>query len=99
VLAADPEEVIDAIRSGGLAETKTARIQTVLTLLMEERGELSLEHLHGLSDADAKKELMRFKGVGPKTVACVLMFTLNRAEFPVDAHVVRVSSHARPRAI
>jgi endonuclease III-like uncharacterized protein len=31
----------------------------------------------------AKKELSRFKGVGPKTVSCVLMFCLQRAEFPV----------------
>lgn len=44
-----------------------------------------------MDDVAAKAELMRFKGVGPKTVACVLMFTLARAEFPVDAHVVRAS--------
>lgn len=60
-------------------------------LLLQERGELSLEYLHGMDDVAAKAELMRFKGVGPKTVACVLMFTLARAEFPVDAHVVGVS--------
>jgi endonuclease-3 len=52
-----------------------------------------------MDDVAAKAELMRFKGVGPKTVACVLMFTLARAEFPVDAHVVHLSpsmpSHAR----
>jgi endonuclease-3 len=33
-----------------------------------------------------KRELGRFKGVGPKTVSCVLMFTLLRPEFPVDTH-------------
>jgi endonuclease-3 len=52
-----------------------------------------------MDDVAAKAELMRFKGVGPKTVACVLMFTLARAEFPVDAHVVHVSPlDALPRA-
>lgn len=41
--------------------------------------------------AAIKQELARFKGVGPKTVACVLMFCLQRAEFPVDTHVWRIS--------
>ena len=59
--------------------------------LLEERGELSLEYLHGLGTEAAKAELTRFKGVGPKTVACVLMFTLRRAEFPVDAHVWKIA--------
>ena len=48
-------------------------------------------YVRGLDDAAAKKELLRFKGVGPKTVACVLMFCLGRAEFPVDTHVWRIT--------
>lgn len=34
VLAADPAEVVEAIRSGGLAETKTTRIQDILAVRM-----------------------------------------------------------------
>ena len=37
--------------------------------------------------------LVRFKGVGPKTVACVMMFCLARDEFPVDTHVWRISKN------
>ena len=33
----------------------------------------------------------RFKGVGPKTVACIMMFGLQRYEFPVDTHVWRIA--------
>ena len=40
-----------------------------------------------LDDEAIKAELTRFKGVGAKTVACVLMFCLERPEFPVDTHV------------
>jgi hypothetical protein len=40
-----------------------------------------------LDDEAIKAELTRFKGVGAKTVACVLMFCLERPEFPVDVHV------------
>ena len=59
--------------------------------LRKERGELSLEYLHNMDNEAAKAELTRFKGVGPKAVACVLMFTLARAEFPVDAHVWKIA--------
>eukprot|EP00241_Pyramimonas_parkeae_P006984 CAMPEP_0114252028 /NCGR_PEP_ID=MMETSP0058-20121206/15603_1 /TAXON_ID=36894 /ORGANISM="Pyramimonas parkeae, CCMP726" /LENGTH=333 /DNA_ID=CAMNT_0001365905 /DNA_START=139 /DNA_END=1140 /DNA_ORIENTATION=+ len=91
VLQANPEEVIEAIRSGGLAEIKTHRIRSILQVLKDEQGELSLEYLRDMGDDEAKAELMRFKGVGPKTVACVLMFSLARAEFPVDAHVWKIA--------
>lgn len=40
-----------------------------------------------LDDTEIKEELSRFRGVGPKTIACVLMFCLQRKEFPVDTHV------------
>jgi len=35
---------------------------------------------------EIKQELSRFKGVGPKTISCVLMFQMRRNEFPVDTH-------------
>ena len=57
----------------------------------QERQSVSLEYVRDMSSDEIKKELTRFKGVGPKTVACVLMFTLNRAEFPVDTHVWRIA--------
>lgn len=49
-------------------------------------GEPSLEYLRSMETEAIKRELGRFKGVGPKTVSCVLMFTLLRPEFPVDTH-------------
>ena len=35
--------------------------------------------------------LTRFKGVGPKTAAIVLLFSLGKPAFPVDTHVYRVT--------
>jgi endonuclease-3 len=35
--------------------------------------------------------LVGLKGVGPKTAACVLLFSLGRPYFPVDTHVHRVT--------
>lgn len=35
--------------------------------------------------------LVALPGVGPKTAACVLLFSLDRPHFPVDTHVHRVA--------
>ena len=40
---------------------------------------------------DLVRELSRLPGVGPKTAACVLLFSLDRPHFPVDTHVHRVA--------
>jgi endonuclease-3 len=88
---ADPETVIDLIRPAGLANQKGPRIQAVLRQITHEVGELKLDFLRGYSPADAMKWLVRFKGVGPKTAAIVLQFSLDLPAFPVDTHVYRVS--------
>ncbi|XP_074585548.1 putative DNA glycosylase At3g47830 [Curcuma longa] len=91
ILVADAKLVEDAIRCGGLAVTKAARIKSILRALKEKRGEICLEYLRSLSVDEIKAELSMFKGIGPKTVACVLMFQLQRDDFPVDTHVFRIT--------
>jgi endonuclease-3 len=78
------------IRSGGLAGVKAPRIRAILREIHAERGETSLEHLRRASAERIKETLSRLPGVGPKTVACVLLFGLGRPDFPVDTHVHRV---------
>ena len=79
VRVAAPEDVEEPIKMGGLAAIKTGRIQVILNTLKQERGECSMEYLRDLETEQIKKELTRFKGVGAKTVSCVLMFCLNRS--------------------
>jgi endonuclease-3 len=88
---ADVEQVIEAIRPAGLANQKGPRIQAVLQQITGERGSLDLDFLRQLSPAEAHAWLMRFKGVGPKTAAIVLLFALGKPAFPVDTHIYRVS--------
>ena len=88
---ADPAVVIEAIRSAGLANQKGPRIQQVLRQISEERGSLDLEFLHELLPEEARAWLIRFKGVGPKTTAIVLQFSLGLPAFPVDTHIYRVT--------
>lgn len=83
--------VIDAIRPAGLANQKGPRIQQVLRQITAERGALDLSFLKGLPLEEARHWLTKFKGVGPKTAAIVLLFSLNRPAFPVDTHIYRVS--------
>ena len=83
--------VISAIRSAGLANQKGPRIQKVLRAITEERGSLDLEFLKDLPLEEDRNWLTQFNGVGPKTAAIVLCFSLNRPAFPVDTHIYRVT--------
>jgi len=88
---ADEKEVMEAIRPAGLANQKGPRIQNVLKEITAERGDLSIDFLGDYSQDEAKEWLMKFKGVGPKTAAIVLQFSLDMPAFPVDTHVFRVT--------
>ena len=86
------EAVAEAIRVGGLAQVKAARIQQVLRAVSERHGGApDLAELDDLSLTDARAALLALPGVGPKTAACVLLFSLGRPAFPVDTHVWRVT--------
>jgi endonuclease-3 len=91
VREADVNAIEEAIRPGGLARVKAPRIKAALEAVENERGELNLEFLRGLEVSEAKAWLESLVGVGPKTAACVLLFSLGRPVLPVDTHVLRVS--------
>ncbi len=88
---APPEEVIDAIRSSGLANQKGPRIQAALRYLTGTQGRITLDHLEGMSVEEAKQWLTSINGIGPKTAAIILLFSMNRPAYPVDTHVHRVT--------
>ena len=84
--------IAKAIERGGLANIKAERIKIILDQIHAERGELSLDFLDDLSMDEAAAYLQSFHGVGPKTAACVLIFSCGRPLFPVDTHVFRVAT-------
>jgi endonuclease-3 len=96
---ANEEDVINAIRPAGLANQKGPRIQKVLRAISEERGSLDLDFLAGLPIEEARAWLTKFNGVGPKTAAIVLCFSLNMPAFPVDTHIYRVSGRIGLRGL
>jgi endonuclease-3 len=84
-------ELMTAIRSGGLAHIKAVRIKALLEEIWNEQRHFDLSFLRDFSNEEVEAYLGRFKGIGNKTIACVLLFGLGRAAFPVDTHVFRVS--------
>jgi len=89
VMEAEPAEIADAIRSGGLARIKAVRIKELR--LWDEQGVLDLDSLCDMRMEEARRFLLGLGGVGPKTAACVLLFSCGHPAFPVDTHVHRVS--------
>ena len=88
---ARPQAVIRAIRLAGLANQKGPRIQQALRAITQARGRLELDFLRELTPEAARDWLLQLKGVGPKTAAIVLQFSLGMPAFPVDTHIHRVS--------
>ena len=91
-LAAAPADIEETIRDAGLAPTKSKRIHDLLAQVKAERGALDLSHVCSMEPDEAEAYLNSFKGVGPKTVAIVLLFDCGMPLFPVDTHVFRVTT-------
>ena len=91
VLEAPVGRIVDLIRAGGLAEVKGPRIQQIIKETKEREGSINLGRLCSLPLEEAERYLTSLPGVGPKTAACVLLFSLELPAFPVDTHVLRVA--------
>jgi endonuclease-3 len=87
---ADTEELAVALRPGGLSNTKAPRIQEVLREAENREGVPDLDWLAEAPRDEAMAFLESLPGVGRKTAACVMIFTFDRPEIPVDVHVKRV---------
>ena len=92
VAAAPLPALVAAIQPGGLAPTKAPRIQAALRDIRQRTGGFDLAFLTDLPVDEARAWLRELHGVGPKTVACVLLFSLGMPAMPVDTHVFRVAT-------
>ncbi|HEV8564019.1 MAG TPA: endonuclease III [Actinomycetota bacterium] len=92
VVRARATSVANAIRSGGLANTKGPRIQAILREVFDRGGRYDLSWMEDAPDDEIRRYLTSLPGVGPKTAAVVLAFSLGRSAMPVDTHVHRVAT-------
>lgn len=79
-----------AIKSGGLANVKSVVIKNLLNDILAQRGSLDLSFLKTAPTNEARSFLLSLKGVGPKTAACVLLFSCKHPVFPMDTHIFRI---------
>ena len=91
MMSADVRQVEEAIRPGGLAQSKAPRLQALLREVWSRRNGWDLSFLGGMPMEEARSWLRGLPGVGPKTAACVLLFALGKPALPVDTHVHRVA--------
>jgi endonuclease-3 len=91
VAEGDAEDIAEAIKLGGLAQVKAPRIKLILQQIQAQRGSLDLTFLKKMPVAETKAWLQGLPGVGPKTAACVLLFSLGKPVLPVDTHIHRVA--------
>lgn len=90
VLRAREQTLADTIRMGGLANQKAAVIRALLRQIKERHGSLDLSFLRGMPTEEAAHYLSQFRGIGPKTVACTLLFACGVDIFPLDTHIFRI---------
>jgi endonuclease-3 len=87
---AELSQIEDAIKPAGLYRSKAKAIkQAATTILQKYRG--TMQPILSLPLEEARKNLMQFPGVGPKTADVVLLFSAKQPTVPVDTHVDRVS--------
>lgn len=64
------------------------------TAKMIARREVELEQVSKMGSLNAKKELLRLPGVGPKVADCIMLFSMQKYDsYPVDVWVKRVTEH------
>lgn len=90
VAVAPLRSIIGSIRGGGMANQKAPRIKETLLAVKGRFGGYSLSALKGMTNDQVMEELTQINGVGVKTAACVLLFSMGRDVFPVDTHVHRI---------
>jgi endonuclease III len=83
-------EIEDTIRFSGLARRKAQSLKRALGALIAQFGSCTLEPTHSWNDEETRVFLCTLPEIGPKSAACVMMCSLDRPAFPVDAHVGRV---------
>ncbi len=89
VLAARTRSIASTIRPAGLAGQKAQRIHEILRWIKRREGRVNLAFLKEMSSEEIKKTIGPLKGIGPKTLHCLLLFGLGREVFPVDTHILR----------
>ena len=87
----DVQLIARAINIGGLAQVKAPRIKEILNIIRRKLGDVDLNFLRDMPLNQAKAWLRDLPGIGPKSAAVILCFSLGMPALAVDTHVHRVA--------
>lgn len=87
---ADVSQIGECLKVAGLYRNKSKAIRETSRMILAKYGG-NLTSILSLSLHEARNELLKLSGVGPKTADVVLLFCAGKATIPVDTHVNRVS--------
>jgi endonuclease-3 len=87
---AEIKEIEKSLKTAGLYRNKSRTIKQISKIIREKHNG-DLTHITSLPLEQARRELLKLPGVGPKTADVVLLFAAKKPTIPVDTHVNRVS--------
>jgi endonuclease-3 len=87
---AKTSQIENCLKPAGLYRNKAKTMKQVSKIVLEKHHG-NLESILSMPFEDARKTLMEFPGVGPKTADVVLLFSAKKPTIPVDTHVDRIS--------
>ncbi|MEM0097716.1 MAG: endonuclease III [Conexivisphaerales archaeon] len=90
VIKTDQNELSEIIKSSGMYNQKARTIKRAAKWVVE-RYDGDLSKSRNDDPQSVKNELLKIKGIGPKTADVFLLFYLGARVFPVDVHIKRVS--------
>lgn len=89
VLDASPASLEVVLEPSGFHRARGGLIRRLLGTVQKRYGSLSLRILEYMTDRAAEIELVNLPGLDIKGARCVLLYSLDRAVFPVDSNVFR----------
>lgn len=92
ISASSVKKISRAVNWGGLQNQKAAAAKEIIKRLIEYFGRPTLAPLKRMTDEECERFLTGLPGVGKKVARCVMLYSLDRHVFPVDAHCWRISS-------
>jgi len=90
VAEAPSSELFKIIRKAGLGKKRAIEIQENLKIIKDKFGDYSLNKMRTWQNQKIFDTLLLFKGIGPKSAYCIMMYSFNRKVFPVDTHINRI---------
>lgn len=96
LLEVDASDIEPVIAAAGFGRQRAVQLKSMLAIVADEcdrrgrPGELTLDWLDEMTDAQAESFLMKLPGVGPKTARCVMHYSLQRDTFAVDTNIRRI---------